>query len=47
VIRTFRHKGLLELFECGRSRRVAPKLQARILRLLDVLDAAAVPEDYH
>lgn len=47
MIRTFRHKGLRELFETGRSRRVAPNLQPRILRLLDVLDAAAVPEDMH
>lgn len=47
VIRTFRHKGLQALFESGRSRRVAPQLQGRILRLLDVLDAAAAPEDMH
>jgi proteic killer suppression protein len=47
VIRSFRHKGPRELFEGGRSRSVAPEHQARILRLLDVLDAAASPIDMH
>lgn len=47
MIRTFRHKGLREIFECGRSRRVDPALQARVLRLLDVLNAAATPADMH
>jgi proteic killer suppression protein len=45
VIRSFRHRGLRELYKAGRSRRVSPEHQARIVRLLDVLDAAAVPED--
>ena len=40
VIRTFRHRGLKELFESGRSRRIAPALQARILRRLVVIDRA-------
>ncbi|HQP44545.1 MAG TPA: type II toxin-antitoxin system RelE/ParE family toxin [Thermoanaerobaculales bacterium] len=45
VIRTWRHKGLKELFEKGRSRRVRPDLQARVLLMLDALDAATMPSD--
>jgi toxin HigB-1 len=33
----------MELFETGRSRKVAPELQARVLRRLDRLNAAARP----
>lgn len=40
VIGSFRHKGLAELFERGRSRRVNPGLHARCVRRLDVLDQA-------
>ncbi len=40
MIRSFRHKGLRELFEQGSSRRIRPDLQARALRRLDALDAA-------
>jgi proteic killer suppression protein len=40
VIRSFRHKGLKELFESGSSRKVRQDLQERALRRLDVLDAA-------
>ena len=40
VIQSFRHKGLAELFERGRSRRVNPGLHARCLRRLDALDQA-------
>ena len=35
-----RHRGLKELFSAGRSARVAPALQKRILVRLDALDAA-------
>ena len=41
VIKSFRHKGLKELFESGSSRKVRPDLQARALRRLDALDHAA------
>lgn len=41
VIRSFRHRGLRELFETGSSRRVRDDLQTRALRRLDVLDNAA------
>ena len=37
MIRSFRHKGLQELFEEGSSRRVRNDLQARAIRRLDVL----------
>jgi proteic killer suppression protein len=40
MIKSFRHKGLVELFERGRSRRVKQDLQARCLRRLEALDQA-------
>ena len=40
MIKSFRHKGLAELFEHGRSRRVSQDLQSRSLRRLDALDQA-------
>ena len=40
VIRSFRHKGLKELFESGSSRKVREDLRTRALRRLDVLDNA-------
>ena len=45
VIKTFKHKGLRELFDTGASRKVAPDLQRRVLRKLDALAAATVPAD--
>lgn len=41
VIKTFRHKGLTELFETGSSRSVPADMRERIQRRLDVLDAAS------
>ena len=40
MIRSFKHKGLAELFERGRSRRVRHDLQVRVLRRLDALEQA-------
>jgi toxin HigB-1 len=40
MIRSFKHKGLAELFECGRSRRVRQDLQGRSLRHLEALNHA-------
>lgn len=40
MIRSFKHKGLHELFAKGYSRRVQQSLQVRTLRRLDVLDTA-------
>ena len=45
MIRSFSHKGLRELFETGRSRRVNPDFRERILRLLDLLNSAVEPGD--
>ena len=40
MIKSFRHKGLAELFERGRSRLIQRSLQVRCLRRLEVLDQA-------
>ena len=40
MIKSFKHKGLSELFERGHSRRVRQDLQSRTLRRLDALDQA-------
>ena len=40
VIKSFKHKGLAELFERGRTRRVRQDLQSRCLRRLEALDQA-------
>ena len=45
MIRSFRHKGLRELFEAGASAKVASALQGRIVRRLDALADAAEPKD--
>lgn len=45
MIRSFRHAGLRELFETGRSGRVRPDLQRRALQRLKVLDQADVLSD--
>ena len=47
MIRSFKHKGLAELFERGRSRRVGQELQARCLRRLEALDQAESLTDLH
>ncbi len=40
MIKSFKHKGPIELFENGRSHRVRSDLQERCLRRLEVLDQA-------
>jgi len=40
MIQSFKHKGLAELFERGRTRRVRQDLQSRCLRRLEALDHA-------
>jgi antitoxin HigA-1 len=47
MIRSFNHKGLAELFEHGRSRRVRQDLQGRCLRRLESLDQAESLTDLH
>ena len=39
-LKNFRHKGLKELFETGNSKGVPGAMRSRIVRQLDVLDAA-------
>ena len=45
VIRSFRHKGLRDLFERGKTARIDARLRTRVLARLDALDQAARPED--
>ncbi len=45
MIRSFRHKGLAELWTLGRTRRIDAKLHRRILIRLDRLDVAETPEE--
>ena len=45
MIRSFRRKGLKELFLAGRSAKVRPDLQRRCLARLDALDKAESLED--
>jgi len=45
MIISYKHKGLSELFERGRTRRVRQDLQTRCLRRLEVLDQADVLTD--
>lgn len=40
MIKSFKHKGLAELFENGHTRKVRQDLQSRSLRRLDALDQA-------
>ncbi len=45
MIKSFKHKGLSELFEKGRTRSVRQDLQSRCLRRPEVLDQAEVLTD--
>jgi proteic killer suppression protein len=45
VIRSFRHKGLRELFERGKSGKVRPDFRERCVRRLDVLHQTSVLSD--
>lgn len=45
MIRSFRHKGLADLFRTGKAAKVRPDLQARSLRRLDALNAAGGLDD--
>lgn len=45
VIRSFRRKGLEEVFQKGRSRKVLSDLWKRVKRRLDAIDAASDPAD--
>jgi proteic killer suppression protein len=45
MIKSFRHKGLAEFWETGKSAKVAPALRKRIEMRLDQLEQAAEPAD--
>jgi len=45
MIKSFKHKGLAELFEHGHTRKVRQELQSRSLRRLDALDQAKSLKD--
>ena len=45
MIKSFRHKGINELFETGRTRRARQDLQSRCLRRLEALDQSEVLND--
>ena len=45
MIKSFRHKGLKQLFETGRSRSVSAELTRRLVRQLDFLNRATGPTD--
>jgi proteic killer suppression protein len=45
VIRSFKHKGLDDLWSTGRTAKIDSKLFRRILSHLDALEAAVRPED--
>ena len=44
MIRSFRHKGLKELFDTGKSARIGKSFHARIIRRLDALNVATQAE---
>ncbi|MFA6021527.1 MAG: type II toxin-antitoxin system RelE/ParE family toxin [Rhodospirillales bacterium] len=45
MIRNIRHKGLVEIFEKGTSKRVDSRFHEKIAVILDDLDQAQKPED--
>jgi proteic killer suppression protein len=45
VIKTFKSKGLSELWQYDKTVKIDGRFHARILRLLDRLDVAAVPQE--
>lgn len=45
MIGSFRHKGLEELYQTGRTRRIGAELIRKCARILQLLGAAVRPED--
>ena len=45
MIESFKHRGLKELFENGKTSRINKQFHKRILRRLDALDSARDPEE--
>jgi plasmid maintenance system killer protein len=44
MIQTFRHKGLRELFVKGKSKFIQPDFAPKLLRQMDAINQADVPE---
>ena len=44
-IRTFRHKGLADLWNDGKTNKIDRRFHKRILDRLDLLEQALIPED--
>jgi toxin HigB-1 len=45
MIKSFRHKGLKQLFEIGKSRSISADFVRRLIRQLDFLNRATSPTD--
>ncbi len=45
MIRSFKNKGLAELWSSGRTAKIDARMSRRILRRLEALDEAAAPQD--
>ncbi|EKV30156.1 HigB toxin protein [Caenispirillum salinarum AK4] len=45
MLRKIRHKGLVDLFENGTTRRIDKRFHNKLIDLLDMLDGATEPED--
>ena len=45
MIKTFAHKGLRELFETGKSKRIRPDMRKKLVIQLDQLNQATKPYD--
>ena len=45
MIRTFRHRGLKELYEQGRSSKVDQRHVAKLVRILTALDQSGKPDE--
>lgn len=45
AIQSFRHKGLRQLFETGRSAKIGQRYIGNALKILDYLDAIVSPKD--
>ena len=44
MIQSFKHKGLRELFERGKSKHIAPNFAPKLLRQMDAINEADAPE---
>ncbi len=44
MIKSFKHKGLRELFESGKSKRIPADFAPRLLRQMDAMNQADAPE---